>query len=155
MNSHCHGGALFAIPLIGRTLLSSAALLTGLSAVPFPSVQAAAAESQVLETHLGEVPLAGGTTLSIERRGQVALFGLNRPQIQNRIDPASFRALAKAYYDYDHDPSLRAGRLLRPWLTFLAWHRRRRLQVARCHPATLDYGPGDDRPARQAATVPL
>ena len=89
--------------------MSSAALLTGLSVVPFPFVQAAAAESQALGTHLGEVPLASGTTLSIERRGQVALFGLNRPQIQNRIDPATFRALATAYYDYDHDPSLRAA----------------------------------------------
>jgi hypothetical protein len=48
MNSHYHGGALFAIPLIRRTLLSRGALLTGLSAAPFPFVQAAAAESQVL-----------------------------------------------------------------------------------------------------------
>jgi hypothetical protein len=80
MNSHYHAGALFAIPLIRRPLLSSAALLIGLSAVPFPSVHAAAAESQVLGPHLGEVPLASGTTLSIERRGQVALFGFNRPQ---------------------------------------------------------------------------
>ncbi|HEY2539762.1 MAG TPA: enoyl-CoA hydratase-related protein [Stellaceae bacterium] len=105
MTSH---GTLFAIPLIRRTLLSSAALLTGL-AVPLPFVQAAAVESPVSETHLGEVPLARGTTLSIERRGQVALFGLNRPQIHNRIDPVTYRALATAYYDYDHDPSLRAA----------------------------------------------
>ena len=109
MNSGSRSEALFAIPLIRRSLLSSAALLTGLGAMPFPFVQAAAAKSPVLETHLGEVPLARGTTLSIERRGQVALFGLNRPQIQNRIDPATFWALAKAYYDYDHDLSLRAA----------------------------------------------
>jgi enoyl-CoA hydratase len=43
------------------------------------------------------------------RHGQVALFGINRPQIQNRIDPVTFRGLATAYYDYDHDPSLRAA----------------------------------------------
>lgn len=109
MNSRSRSGALFAIPLIRRSLLSSAALLTGLGAVPVPFVQAAAAESPVLETHLDEVPLAGGTTLSIVRRGQVALFGLNRPQIHNRIDPVTYRALARAYYDYDHDPSLRAA----------------------------------------------
>jgi enoyl-CoA hydratase len=108
MNSHSDTGAPLAIPLIRRTLLSSAALLTGLGAARFGLAQAAA-ESPVPETHLGEVPLASGTSLSIERRGQVALFGLNRPQIQNRIDPATFRALAKAYYDYDHDPSLRAA----------------------------------------------
>jgi enoyl-CoA hydratase len=39
----------------------------------------------------------------------VALFGINRPYIQNRIDPETFLALAKAYYEYDHDPSLRAA----------------------------------------------
>jgi enoyl-CoA hydratase len=109
MTSHCPSGAPLAIPLIRRALLSSAALLTGLGAVSFPFKQAAAAESPASETHLGEVPLANGTTLSIERRGQVALFGLNRPHIQNRIDPVTFGALAKAYYDYDHDPSLRAA----------------------------------------------
>jgi enoyl-CoA hydratase len=61
------------------------------------------------DTNLVEVPLASGATLTVERRGKVALFGLNRPQIHNRIDPVTFRALAKAYHDYDHDPSLRAA----------------------------------------------
>ena len=96
--------------LVRRRLLSSAALLTGLGAVLFPLlVEAAAAESQASETHLAEVPLASGATLTVERSGQVALFGINRPQIQNRLDPTTFRALATAYYDYDHDPSLRAA----------------------------------------------
>ena len=75
MNSHCRSGALFATPLIRRTLLSSAAVLTGLGALRFRFVQAAVAESLVLETHLGEVLLASGTSLSIQRRGQVVLFG--------------------------------------------------------------------------------
>jgi enoyl-CoA hydratase len=92
-----------------RSLLSSAALLAGLGAVSFPLAEVAAAEGRAWKTHLGEVPLASGATLTIERRGQMALFGLNRPQIHNRIDPATFLALAKAYYDYDHDPSLRAA----------------------------------------------
>ena len=68
--------------------------------MPRPSLQ-----SQ--QTHLAEVPLASGATLTIERRGPVALFGINRPHIQNRIDPETYRALAKAYHDYDHDPSRR------------------------------------------------
>ena len=109
MSSDYRSRGLFAIPLIRRSLLSSAALLIGLGAVPFSLARATAAENPALGTHLGEVPLASGITLSIERRGQVALFGLNRPQIQNRIDLVTFRALAKAYYDYDHDPSLRAA----------------------------------------------
>jgi enoyl-CoA hydratase len=60
-------------------------------------------------TTLAEVPLGPGTKLSLERRGQVALFGFNRPELQNRVDPETFQALAKGFYDYDHDPSLRAA----------------------------------------------
>jgi enoyl-CoA hydratase/carnithine racemase len=52
-------------------------------------------------TSLGEI--------TIERRGHVALFGLNRQQVQNRIAPETFQGLAKAIYDYDHDPSLRVA----------------------------------------------
>lgn len=60
-------------------------------------------------TTLAEVPPGPDTKLTIERRGQVALFGLNRPDVQNRVDPGTFQALARAIYDYDHDPSLRAA----------------------------------------------
>ncbi|GGF35978.1 putative enoyl-CoA hydratase/isomerase [Aliidongia dinghuensis] len=60
-------------------------------------------------TKLAEVRPGPDTKLTVERRGQVALFGLNRPTVQNRVDPETFRALARAFYDYDHDPSLRAA----------------------------------------------
>jgi hypothetical protein len=66
-------------------------------------------EGQASEPHLARGPASARRHLTVGRRGQVALFGLNRPQIQNRIDPDAFRALATAYYDYDHDPSLRAA----------------------------------------------
>jgi enoyl-CoA hydratase/carnithine racemase len=42
-------------------------------------------------------------------RGQIVLFGINRPYIQNRTNPDAFEKLAEAYYQYDHDPSLRAA----------------------------------------------
>ena len=67
------------------------------------------AQSAVQTTTLVEVPLSANAKLTVERRGQVALFGLNRPYIQNRVDPETFLALARAYYDYEHDPSLRAA----------------------------------------------
>lgn len=60
-------------------------------------------------TKLVDVPFSATTKLTVERRGQIVLLGINRPYIQNRIDPETFQALAKAYYDYDHDPSLRAA----------------------------------------------
>jgi enoyl-CoA hydratase/carnithine racemase len=47
--------------------------------------------------------------ITIERQGYILLIGINRPYIHNRIDPEAYHALAKAYYDYDHDSSLRAA----------------------------------------------
>jgi len=47
--------------------------------------------------------------LTLEQRGKLLLIGINRPYIQNRIDPETFRALAKAYYDYEHDANLRVA----------------------------------------------
>ena len=58
---------------------------------------------------MADVPFTEATKLTVERRGQIVLIGINRPYIQNRIDPETFQALAKAYYDYDHDTSLRAA----------------------------------------------
>jgi enoyl-CoA hydratase len=92
-----------------RSLTLGAALLISLAAAPIAEADVAATEPEDSQTHLAEVPLGSGATLTIERRGQVALFGINRPHIQNRIDPETFRALARAYHDYDHDQSLRAA----------------------------------------------
>jgi enoyl-CoA hydratase/carnithine racemase len=58
---------------------------------------------------MDDIPLTPTNKMTIERRGQIVLIGINRTYIQNRIDPETFRGLAKAYYDYDHDPSLRAA----------------------------------------------
>jgi enoyl-CoA hydratase/carnithine racemase len=71
--------------------------------------QKASTEPVASPTSLAEIPESPETRLTVERRGQVALFGLNRTTVQNRVDPETFRALAKALYDYDHDPSLRAA----------------------------------------------
>ncbi|KRR24360.1 enoyl-CoA hydratase-related protein [Bradyrhizobium retamae] len=50
-----------------------------------------------------------GAKITIERRGRILLIGINRPYAHNRIDPEAYHALAKVYYDYDHDSSLRAA----------------------------------------------
>jgi enoyl-CoA hydratase/carnithine racemase len=44
----------------------------------------------------------------VERRGDIVLVGLNRRFIQNRIDPPTRMRLAETFYQYEHDPSLRA-----------------------------------------------
>src|SRR6202451_1872274 len=59
-----------------------------------------------------DVPLSPGTKIAVERRGQIVLIGINRPQMFNRIDPETFYGLAKAYYEFDNDPTLRAAVLV-------------------------------------------
>jgi hypothetical protein len=67
--------------------------------------------SQPREATMGDVPASATAKITVERRGEIVLIGINRPEIQNRLDPEAYLALAKAYYDYDHDPSLRAAAL--------------------------------------------
>jgi enoyl-CoA hydratase/carnithine racemase len=56
------------------------------------------------------VPLTSADRkITIERRDQIVLIGINRACIHNRIDPEAYHMLAKAYYDYDSDGSLRAA----------------------------------------------
>jgi enoyl-CoA hydratase len=65
--------------------------------------------SQHREGKMIDIPASAGAKITVERRGEIVLIGINRPGIQNRVDPEAYLALAKAYYDYDHDPSLRAA----------------------------------------------
>src|SRR5260370_37444951 len=57
---------------------------------------------------MANIPLSPEAKITVERRGEIVLIGVNRPQIYNRFDPDAFFGLAKAYYDFDNDPSLRA-----------------------------------------------
>ena len=59
-----------------------------------------------------DIPLSPDTKVAVERRGQIVLIGINRPQMFNRIDPETFYGLAKAYYDFDNDSTLRAAVLV-------------------------------------------
>src|SRR5580704_11880129 len=96
-----------------RHFLKIAGVLGGASTLAaFPNrVRAlnAPRQTDTRATTLQDVPLNSGAKLTIERRGQIVLFGINRPYIQNRIDPETFEKLAEAYYQYDNDPSLRAA----------------------------------------------
>ena len=46
---------------------------------------------------------------TVVRRDQILLIGINRPAAFNHIDPETFYGLAKAYYDFDNDPTFRAA----------------------------------------------
>ncbi len=59
---------------------------------------------QPREVRMIDIPPSAAAKITVERRGEIVLIGINRPGIQNRLDPEAYLALAKAYYDYDHDP---------------------------------------------------
>jgi len=60
-------------------------------------------------TQMADIPYSPETKITVQRQGQIVLIGINRPYIDNRLDPEATDSLAKAYYDFDHDPSLRAA----------------------------------------------
>jgi enoyl-CoA hydratase len=56
-----------------------------------------------------DIPLSPEAKVTVERREQIVLIGINRPQMLNRIDPETFYRLATAYDDFDNDSTLRAA----------------------------------------------
>jgi enoyl-CoA hydratase/carnithine racemase len=95
-----------------RSFLKMAAALGGASTLALPNLAGAQDTPQQTDTPaltLQDVPFSSGAKLTIERRGQIVLFGINCPYIQNRIDPETFEKLAEGYYQYDNDPSVRAA----------------------------------------------
>jgi enoyl-CoA hydratase len=100
-----------------RSLMKAGAFLGGVSAIfaRAASVQAqepsrsVATEATSDEVTMAQIRLSATAKVTVERRGQIVLIGINRPYIQNRVDPETYSGLAAAYYQYDHDPSLRAA----------------------------------------------
>ncbi|HEX7137205.1 MAG TPA: enoyl-CoA hydratase-related protein [Vicinamibacterales bacterium] len=88
-----------------RTILTGAAL-TAVTAAARAQSQGAQAEPL---TKLSDAPVGPSATITVERRGDIALIGLNRPFIDNRLDPPTRVRLAQTLYQYDHDPSIRAA----------------------------------------------
>jgi enoyl-CoA hydratase len=100
-----------------RSLLKAAAALGGLSALLGRAVVAhadgqsgdAGIEGSSDQVKMADIPRSSATKVTVERRGQIVLIGINRPYIHNRVDPETYNGLARAFYQYDHDPSLRAA----------------------------------------------
>jgi len=100
-----------------RMLLKAGSVLGGLSAVfgRSPAADAQARNDSLVSeapsdgARMADVPFSSNAKVTVERRGQIVLIGINRPYIHNRIDPETYAGLAQAYYKYEHDPSLRAA----------------------------------------------
>jgi enoyl-CoA hydratase/carnithine racemase len=91
---------------VGRRALIAGAAMGAAAAVIRAQAQTPPAEQT---TTLVDVPVGPSATISVERRGEIVLIGLNRPFIQNRLDPPTRVRLAETLYQYEHDPSLRAA----------------------------------------------
>ena len=87
-----------------RTVLKGAMAAAGISVAQ--NVTPAAAQPA---GRLANVPLGPGVRCTVERRGQIVLIGINRPEVFNRMDPEGSRALALALTGYDRDDSLRCA----------------------------------------------
>jgi hypothetical protein len=57
-----------------------------------------------------DIHLSPNAKSTVERRGQIVLIGIHRPQKFNHIDPEAFYGLAEAYNDFDNDPTLRSSK---------------------------------------------
>ena len=92
-------------PLVERrTLLKGAMVMAGVAG----SLTQAAAQPAG-ETRLSDVPLSSKVRATVERRGQIVLIGINRPDFYNRFDPETSHALALAFTGYERDESLRCA----------------------------------------------
>ena len=90
--------------VVGRRAVIKGTAMLAASA----TVRAQGLPAPAPQTTLADVPLGPSVTVTVERRGDIVLVGLNRPLIQNRIDPPTRLRLAATYYQYEHDASLRA-----------------------------------------------
>ena len=91
---------------VGRRTLITGAALAAAATVARAATQTPAPEPT---TTLADVPASASATITVERRSDIVLIGLNRPFIQNRLDPPTRVRLAETLYQYEHDPSLRAA----------------------------------------------
>jgi enoyl-CoA hydratase len=92
-------------PLVERrTLLKGAIVMAGIAG----QLNQAAAQPAAA-ARLPDVPLLPDVRATVERRGQIVLIGINRPEVFNRFDPETTHALAVAFTGYEHDDSLRCA----------------------------------------------
>jgi hypothetical protein len=90
-----------------RTMLKGAMVMAGIVGAAQPLSQAVA--QPAVGARLSDVPLSSGVRATIERRGQLVLIGINRPDVFNRFDPETSHALAVAFTGYEHDDTLRCA----------------------------------------------
>lgn len=90
-----------------RALLKGALMAAGVAGAAPALAQSTA--PLPASARLEDVALAPNVRATVERRAQVVLIGINRPEVFNRFDPETQHALAVAFTGYEHDDSLRCA----------------------------------------------
>ena len=86
---------------VGRRALLTGTALTALAAAARAQSQSPAAPAAAT---LADVPLSATNTVTVERRGDIVLIGLNRTFIFNRLDPATRLRLGQVLFQYRARP---------------------------------------------------
>jgi enoyl-CoA hydratase/carnithine racemase len=109
MSAENQGSALGLRVVRRRNVLKAAAgLVLAISpAQPMRARRAAGAGTEELK--MTDVERTPRPKVTVERRRHIVLIGINRPEVHNRVDPETYGGLGKAFYQYDHDSSLRAA----------------------------------------------
>jgi enoyl-CoA hydratase len=95
--------------LMATPALAFAALPAGLIRTVSADDRNRPAGAETEELRMADAPRTPTTKVTIERRSQIVLIGINRPEVHNRVDPETYSGLGKAFYRYDRDPTLRAA----------------------------------------------
>jgi enoyl-CoA hydratase len=114
-----------------RSVLAAGSASIAAAAMGIASSERAYAQATTPASSPAEPPAPGKVALD-RLPGGILLIGIDRPQTRNRIDPPVIIGLGKAYYQLDHDDSLR---------------------VAVLHGVGADFMTGLDVPAFVAATA--
>jgi enoyl-CoA hydratase len=95
---------------IRSSAIERRAVLKGSAVIAVAALGAQAAHSEE-PSQSPRQPAAGPTSPSVvvERREHVLVIGLNRPKMDNRLDPPTYALLAQAYHQLEQDPALRVG----------------------------------------------
>jgi len=92
-----------------RSLLAAGTASLAAAAMGLAAAEPVFAQATPPAASAAPQPPAPGKVTLDRLPGGILLIGIDRPQTKNRIDPAVIIGLGKAYYQLDHDDSLRVG----------------------------------------------
>ena len=109
-------GSRFAGRIVRRRTLLKATPALALAVSPAGLIRAVGADdrnrpsaAETEELRMADAPRTPTSKVTVERRAEIVLIGINRPEVHNRVDPETYSELGKAFYRYDRDPTLRAA----------------------------------------------